>query len=390
MIEIKDKHKCVGCKACNIVCPKDCISFYNDNEGFVYPLVDKALCINCGKCDRVCPVINRYNSSIPIDSFAAKSIDKEIVRRSSSGGIFYSLAKLIFNKQGVVFGARFNDDWQVVYDYCEKDSDILPFLGSKYAQADLCDSFIKVKEFLKADRYVLFVGTPCYIAALKRYLRKDFDKLLLVDFICHGVPSPKVWDLFNRKYVNQSETKKISFRDKTNGWRHFSISFEKQNGEKKVLGIDENLYQKALVKSLTLRPSCYKCPSKGFRSKSDVTIGDFWGINRVLNRKDDDTGISFVTVNNKNGEDWFLKMENVEKEKVHFSKALVFNDHLLKSTGKNRHRYDFFKNIDNKDILINLRENLKYGYIDKKMYKLNLKLYTIERFIFLLKNKKRD
>lgn len=199
MIDIKEKKECCGCNACAQRCPKSCITMREDSEGFLYPEVDKEICIDCGICEKVCPVMYQGNKRKPLAVYAVKHKNNEIRLSSSSGGVFTALAESVIDEGGVVFGAKFDDNWCVVHSYSETKEGLAAFRGSKYLQSRIGDSFKKVECFLKANRKVLFSGTPCQIAGLKRFLRKEYDNLLTVDFVCHGVPSPGVW----REYLNE-------------------------------------------------------------------------------------------------------------------------------------------------------------------------------------------
>ena len=389
MIEIKDKHNCVGCEACGAVCPKECISFNYDSEGFVYPVVDKAFCIDCSRCDKVCPVINRYPSSLPRSVYAAYSNNEDIRRLRSSGGVFYELARSVFSTGGIVFAVRFDKDWNPVYDRCERLEDIIPFLGSKYVQAYPGDTFANIKTLLKNGKTVMFVGSPCYVAALRRFLKKEYDNLLAVDFICHGVPGTKVWQKFRSCYADISDLRNVGFRDKSNGWRQYSLLLEKKNDETLIFSLKNNLYQKGLISGLTLRPSCYKCPAKEFRSLSDITLGEFWGVETVVKIENDNKGVSLITITSRKGESFYEKAD-IYSLRVAYPKALKYNARLIESAHINGKREKFFNDIDKKDILENLEENLRYGYLDKKLHKYRLKVYTIKRALHLLKNKQRE
>ena len=325
MIEIKDKKDCCGCAACVQICPKVCIRLVEDAEGFLYPHVDRNSCIDCGLCEKVCPIINVGESREPLRCYAAKNKDERIRMESSSGGIFTLLAENIIDDGGVVFGARFDDKWEVVHDYTETKAGLAAFRGSKYVQSRIGNTFCQAESFLKEGRKVLFSGTPCQIKGLKLYLRKDYDNLLTVDFICHGVPSPGVW----RQYLDETFRKPdrregrgkntvlsfpkaipvitgISFRDKKLGWKKFSFVVRGKSAgqadKNSVLLSDmhhNNAFMKAFLSDLILRPSCYGCRAKGGRSGSDITIADFWGIQNVLPEFDDDKGVSLVLVNKK-------------------------------------------------------------------------------------------
>ena len=319
MIKIIRKEQCCGCSACLHICPKRSISFIEDKEGFLYPQVDTSTCIDCGLCEKVCPVLNQDEERKPLQVYAAKHTDDEIRMKSSSGGIFTLLAEHIIDKGGVVFGARFNENWEVVHDYTETKEGLAPFRGSKYVQSNIGNSYKQVEDFLKTGREVMFTGTPCQVAGLKKYLRKDYANLLTVDFVCHGVPSPMVW----RKYLEEEIARQgddansvlasskvspvvtgVNFRDKSTGWKKFSfvLNFSKASaeGEQNIVlssVYTDNAYMNAFLSDLSLRPSCYVCPAKAGKSGADITIGDFWGIENAMRKVDDDKGVSLLIIN---------------------------------------------------------------------------------------------
>lgn len=297
-----------------------------DKEGFLYPQVDVTRCIDCGKCEKVCPELVEAGEGKATGVYAAKNPDDEVRRASSSGGIFTLLAKYVLAENGVVFGARFDKDWNVVHDYTESKEGLGAFRGSKYVQSRTGETFKQAERFLKAGRKVLFSGTPCQIMGLKRYLRREYDNLLTVDFVCHGVPSPLVW----RKYIEETLVRQdekiqfrptlnhlfsdempliegISFRDKCLGWEKFSFALTLSKvttaGEKNTVSLSsifyDNAYMQAFLANLTLRPSCYACPAKCGRSGSDVTLGDFWGIGKIAPELDDDRGCSLLIIKSR-------------------------------------------------------------------------------------------
>lgn len=211
MIKLEKKSDCCGCAACVQRCPKQCISMQEDEEGFLYPAVDKESCIDCGLCEKVCPILSPSSPHLPHYIYAAKSKDEHIRKHSSSGGVFTLLAEQTINAGGVVFGARFDEKWDVVHDYSETLEGLSAFRGSKYVQSSIDQSYKQVESFLRGGRLVLFSGTPCQIAGLKRFLRKDYENLTTVDFICHGVPSPKVWRMYLKETVAR-QCEKNTFR----------------------------------------------------------------------------------------------------------------------------------------------------------------------------------
>ena len=212
MIDIIDKTLCCGCAACVQRCPKQCITLHEDHEGFLYPKVDTETCIDCGLCEKVCPILNEGNKREPLKVYAAINKDEKIRLESSSGGIFTMLAEQTIGEGGVVFGARFDENWQVRLDYTETIEGIAAFRGSKYVQARTENIYQQAEKFLKEGRKVLFTGTPCQIAGLKKFLRKEYANLLAVDFVCHGVPSPKVWAKYLQELLaSKGDKNTVSF-----------------------------------------------------------------------------------------------------------------------------------------------------------------------------------
>ena len=220
MNKICDKDKCCGCHACINICPKNAITMETDIGGFKYPVIDQSKCIKCGMCKKVCPVlINKVNSKKDIISYACFNKNLSERLNSSSGGIFVLLAKQIIKRKGVVFGASFDQNFEVRHSWIETENDLNQFMGSKYTQSTIGNTYKKARDILDKGKYVLFSGTPCQIEGLKSYLRKDYDKLITQDIICHGVPSPKLWKKYieYQKQKHGENMKSISFRNKDNG-----------------------------------------------------------------------------------------------------------------------------------------------------------------------------
>ena len=339
MIKITDKKDCCGCSACVQRCPKQCIKMIEDSEGFLYPVVDETTCIDCGLCEKVCPIINKKEERKPQDAYAAINSDEEIRRNSSSGGIFTPLAYNIIDRGGVVFGASFNEHWEVAHCYTETREGIAAFRGSKYVQSIIGETFKQAESFLKQGREVLFSGTPCQIAGLKAFLRKEYENLTTIDFICHGTPSPGVFRWYigeqlekvarksNKKYsfalqpipnIPKADAlaaaagytiEGIRFRDKREGWKKFSfalnLSEATAEGEKNSVSLSytirKSVFLRGFLKDLYLRPSCHNCPAKAGRSGSDITLADYWGIYTLIPKLDDDKGVSAIIVNSDKG-----------------------------------------------------------------------------------------
>lgn len=344
------KENCVGCNACVQRCPEQCISMKQDDQGFLYPVTDMDRCIDCRLCSAVCPVIHQGHPRKPQDTYAACASDASLVRGSSSGGLFSVLASVVINRGGVVFGARFAPDWSVVHDCAENDEELEALRGSKYVQSNIGDSFPKVEKFLKDKREVLFVGTPCQIAGLKRFLRKDYTCLTTIDLVCHGVPSPRVWQDYLATLSDDpaSVIKTISFRDKRSGWEKYGLSMglcPKGKAECKDLyeRIWSNLYMKLFLRNISLRPSCFDCPAREGKSESDITIGDFWGLKNIHPDFYTDKGCTLVLCNSGRGvELWSAAADDCKVLKSDYEAAVRYNSSLIKSAAKPAESYDVF------------------------------------------------
>ena len=368
MIKLSVKEDCCGCGACLQRCPRHCIFFKEDKEGFLYPLVDESNCIDCGLCEKVCPVINRGECNEPLYVYAVKNRNERIRLNSSSGGVFYSLGKYVIQKGGVVFGAAYDDKWEVRHQKAESMDTLEPLMRSKYVQSRIGNTFVEVETFLKQGKLVLFTGTSCQILGLKNFLRHEYENLLTVDVICHGVPSPGVWRKFlmelthlqshktalcevaGKKTVLLSSPESISaitdinFREKEKyGWEKFGFVVLKKSvsktGENSVLLsniFSEDPYSRGFVNNLFMRPSCYACPAKGGTCGSDVTMADFWGIQKLYPDFDDDKGVSLAIIHSLKGADIFNTC-NFESMPVTLEEGTRFNQsyyHSMEMTSK--------------------------------------------------------
>ena len=270
MKEILEKNKCSGCSACMNICPKDAIKMMEDENGFKYPLIDNLKCVGCNLCKKTCPVLNKAENAKK-DVLAYACYNKNINERlnSSSGGAFVLFAKEILKRKGVVFGAMFNEKFEVVHGYIQNKEDLDKLMRSKYTQSDIGNSYFKVKNFLDDDKYVLFTGTPCQIEGLLAYLNKKYDKLYTQDIICHGVPSPKAWIRYLefQEKTNKDNIRKISFRNKDKSWKLFrmKINFDNKTYTKDTR---KDIFLQAFLKNTILRDSCYNCTFKDKYRKS--------------------------------------------------------------------------------------------------------------------------
>lgn len=389
MIQITNKVDCCGCSACTMKCPKHCITMQADNEGFLYPVVNKEDCIDCGLCEKVCHELHPYEQRKPLNVYAAINNDEEIRLKSSSGGIFYLLAEKTISEGGVVFGARFDDEWQVMLDYAETPEGVQPFMGSKYVQARTANAYKDAETFLKQGRKVLFSGSPCQIAGLHHYLRKEYENLTTVDFVCHGVPSPKVWQRYLDEVVTSGKQaiNDVKFRNKSNGWKKFNFVLSYNNEEKSYSLCSwhqQNHYMRAFLSDMILRPSCHECRAKQGSSHSDITIADFWGIHIEMPEMDDDKGTGLVLVNTEKGRN-ALDWSKVTKKESSIEVASKYNGGLSSLTKPHPKRADFFVALDESSSVIDLIDKSLRPTL-KKRFRMALRNYKrlIKRMLLTL------
>lgn len=329
MIELKDKLLCCGCYSCVQRCPRQCITMTQDEEGFFYPHVDHTTCINCGLCEKVCPTLLPRQEHNVINTFAAKNHNEVIRKESSSGGIFTILAETIINEGGVVFGASWDQDNSVEHSYSESIDGLKAFRSSKYVQSNIKNSYKQVEVFLKSGRKVLFSGTPCQVAGLKAFLRSEYDNLIMVECVCHGVPSPGLWQKYLSEVSNGRTVIEINHRDKHTGWENYSVVIKFSDGSEIAQAHDENPWTRAFIKNITLRPSCYSCAYKGVNSVADITIGDLWGADKLLPEQHDNLGHTLVIIHTIKARDMVRNVECVKNfqmpEVAHYNSALCLN-----------------------------------------------------------------
>lgn len=302
--------ECTGCMACVNVCAHHAISVVQDAEGFYRPHIDETVCVDCGLCQKTCPINHHPSTNEPLKIFSGWSSDEHVRISSSSGGAFTEIARPILEEGGVVFGCALDDKLQAYHTYVESLEDLAAKLsGSKYVQSRIGDSYSQAKGFLKQGRKVLFSGTPCQIAGLKNYLRKDYENLITVDLICHGVPSPMLFEdykIFMQQHENM-KLAKISFRSKKSSWIFFNMTLlghvEKSFAEKTYIGrYFEDPYIRGFLRDYFLRPSCHQCHFTSTKRCSDFTIADWWGYRKETSKDNDFAlkGVSLILANTNN------------------------------------------------------------------------------------------
>lgn len=310
MIRIIDKSNCYGCSSCYSICPTDAISMDYDHEGFEYPKINKTKCINCNFCIKVCPFINNENKRSDFEQtyYAVKHRDNNIRKTSSSGGAFTAISDYILDKGGLVYGAGFDDAFRVIHKCAIDKNQRDQLKGSKYVQSKINNCFREIEEQLKCGKYVLFVGTPCQVKGLINFLEKEYTNLITMDFVCHGVPSPKFWEGYISYISEKSVLINFEFRNKKKGW-HNSCVYYKTNLKEVYESLGYNQFMVIYSSHFITRSSCHKCCFTNYNRISDLTVSDFWNIKQVPEFTDDDLGISMLMVNTEKGSKVFEEIK---------------------------------------------------------------------------------
>ena len=366
MIEIKNKTMCSGCHACYNICPQSAIIMAEDEKGFKYPKIDKEKCINCGLCEKICPILNIKNKEHEISAYAVINKDEKVRLDSSSGGVFNLIANYVLDQKGIVFGATFDKDMLVKHISINNKNDIPKLMTSKYLQSVIGDTYKECKKYLNKGKKVLFTGTPCQIEGLLSYLNKEYDNLYTQDIICHGVPSPKIWKMYLKKLNKNTGQSPIqtNFRQKNSGWDLFELSILYPDSSYEC-SHNADVYMQAFLSNYTLRDSCYNCSFKKISRLSDITLGDFWGIDKIDKSMNDNKGTSLVIINSKKGEELLNILKKKCKIKaVDFDNSIKYNPAYFQSCNMPNKREEFFSEIneDNFDQVVN-------KYTKKSIYK---------------------
>lgn len=350
MIEINDYKECCGCEACTNICPKNCISM-EEHDGFFYPKINKEDCINCHLCEKICPVSQTVNTLEPIDAFAGYNNDTQSRLTSTSGGVFYLIAESIIRRGGTVYGVSFDGGFNTVFSRVEELKDLYKLQGSKYPQSRIHDTYKQIKSDLNCGKEVLFCGTPCQVNGLKLFLQKKYEKLYLIDLICHGVPSPVFWNKYLKAYFDNEVIKSVTFKDKQFGWKNWCVVIETDKRvliEKKL----DNAYMSSYLCGYNVRPSCFNCNCKDRNRASDITIGDAWGTpekNKFLN---DNQGMSSIIINTKKGEKIFEEVSNkMTVQKYSLDDVVVGNPAYHVSMNTNPFNKQFAHEMSTKDAM---------------------------------------
>ncbi len=379
MEQVLEKNKCTGCTACMTICPKGAIEMKEDNDGFKYPVINQDKCINCGLCKKTCPVLNTKKNDSLNECYVGYNKDEEsLLNRASSGSIFELVADCILDQDGIVVGAAFDDNNKLKHIAIERKEDLLPLKGSKYLQSDLNNIFKYIKDNIK-NRKVLFVGTPCQVAGIKSIIKND--NLICIDVVCHGVPTPKLFSKYIKELEDKYSDKVINynFRDKSTGWDSYSNTVKFSNKELSQLQSDNN-YMKLFLSDIALRESCYNCNFKLGNKYSDITLGDFWGINNYYPDMYNKKGVSAIIINTEKGKSIFDSISNNLTYKDCNIDEIVSGNPSLKYSSKSPiNREIFFIDIENDNFeLLTKKYKRKISFIQKVKNKIKS---IIKKFI---------
>lgn len=378
MLTISNKVTCCGCEACAQKCPVSAIEMFSDEEGFLYPTVDNEKCIQCGLCEKVCPIKKKAERFDVILSYGIQNLNEEIRAQSTAGGAFYAIASHFINEQGVVFGAAFDEKNVVIHRAATTHDELLPLCMSKYVQSKIGSTYKCVERELKAGKKVCFCGTPCQCEGLIKYLGERPDSLFLIDFLCHGVSSPKVW----KKYVDEMNKKygaiHFQFRAKEKGYQANEMKITDYDGNS-YFAVDEKskdirFMRDAFFSEIISRPSCHSCAFKTQARVSDITLGDLWHVNKYDKTFDDDKGTTFLAVHTDKGAKLLPELQEVRITNVPVEQYIKDDGvNMVCSMSANANRTAFFNSIENNSL-----DQLSESYLQRKH---SLLKYAIKRFL---------
>ena len=367
MIDKVSVQECAICGACINACPVDAISLDKVHLDFRYPQINEDICIHCNRCEKACPILGnkgKPGEGYPV-AFAAKSENDPMRMRSSSGGVFYELADQMLRDGGYVCGAVFDDEFHVKHILSNAKENILRMMGSKYAQSDVGYCYREVKDVLEKGCKVLFSGCPCQVAGLRTFLGKEYPNLLLVELICHGIPS----DHMLQTYIGMQERKygakltKMEFRNKKKGWHNSSVRMKFENHRIYSIPYTADAYTIGFLRNITLKSSCYDCHFRNFTAGSDITLGDFWGAEVEL-PEDDNKGISAILVNSGKGMD-IIDRCNLALTPANVETVIKYNKNLLCSAALSPQRSLFYASADTNGLEKAIRRYLEESTIQK-------------------------
>lgn len=350
---LNDIKLCTGCGACANICPHDAVIMQEDEKGFLKPFVDTTRCTECGLCKKVCPLLNFQSDNFESpQAFAFINQNNEVRMRSSSGGVFPAFAKYIIEKGGAVFGAVYDSSLKVCHDAAYDLKDIEKMQGSKYVQSDTKYTFRAVKNVLTTGKPVLYTGSPCQIAGLKSYLGKEWENLLTIDLICHGVSSRRVFEMYKKeilkKIKDNGRLTGLNMRDKNFGWGYgFFVTITTTNASYHLHKTEDD-FQQLYLHNLSINDSCLQCKFNKIPRTADITMGDFWGVEDYDSSLNDKKGISAVLLNSAKGQKYFKELISTDQiylEEVPAEVIIRNNINIISSSIPHPRREEFFKDV---------------------------------------------
>lgn len=378
IILFHNKSECCGCGACVNICPRNAITMKEDEFGFLYPSLDQEKCVKCGLCKKACSYHNNENMNLPKETYAAASNNDETLKKVASGGIFSILAEMVIEEDGVVFGATLehkNEELVPMHIAIESKDELYKLQGSKYVQSAIGTTYQEAKNYLNANRKVLFSGTPCQIAGLKSYLGKQYDNLITLDIICHGVPNTKWFHDYIKVLEKQLNGKvyDFAFRDKSRGQgMNARINYYDSKNNKKVVYKDGHLisFFHYFLQMETYRENCYSCPYAGPKRVSDITIGDYWGVynvhaNEMKNSNmSNSKGVSCVLINTGKGKEVFNHVQDrLNMFESTFENVAKYNMQLKKPseyTGQRQKLFDSYRQAGYEEIEMQFQKSIVF------------------------------
>lgn len=349
-----NKNDCYGCASCVQLCPSGAIAFNEDKEGFSYPEIDQSKCTDCGLCRKACPIYK--NVEAPAETYpgiyAVWNKDEELRRTSTSGGVFSALSRRIISQDGVVFGAAFSENIKAVHMGIDSQEQLWRLQGSKYTQSLIGNCYREIRELLRVGRKILFSGTPCQVSGLYSYLGKNHENLYTCDCVCHGVPSPGVFELYKAhlERLNNSKIESFNFRNKSKGWKNYNINVGFKNGSNILHDFREDPYMRGFISNMFLRPSCHGCKFASVVRQSDITLADFWGVDKFNPKLDDDQGTSLIMVNSLKGTELLEAcQEELVIHEASLPAAVRENPSLTGPSKPHKLRSKFFSRMNSSD-----------------------------------------
>lgn len=390
----KEKRNCCGCTACYNACPRKAITMIPDNEGFLYPEICQDKCIKCGLCNNVCPILHRVQHEERTEGFIIRYKNDKIVEESTSGGVFTALATHLMDKGYVVYGAGYDDNMQVICKMATNTEELKEMRGSKFVQSTLGATFQTIKTQLKDGQKILFTGTPCQVSGLISYLGKKPEKLICIDFVCRGVPSPGLWknyvDMMEKKYG--SKIVGARFKNKTYGYHGTTMKVDFANGKAWYGSGRVDPMMKAFVTEMASRPSCHACAFKGVKRQSDITMFDCYEFSQITGRRDDDKGYSSILIHTEQGKELLNSVKNMLIcYEIPIDKLVSKNGVMVRNSAKpNEKREYFYKCAAKESIDIAMQKTAPITKKDYILESIKIIFYKtgLNRIVWKLKKEK--